>query len=390
MYYVINLRLINFNFMKKYILYLLTVLVSSIGFSQTGPTWAWVGDPIADNTELTIGTSYTFSITYDAGDDGNGVDFLVADTNKVQFSIQEVTDGTPTKIWRAGKNDGNSGGTHEGTSTVNWTIPNLPLSADLDAGHYYVLQVGYKNNQNSWASGPANIPITIAASTADSWSWNPTAPTYDRSSTLDVVIKYTSDTDIAKDGIKFTMWTITEGPFSDIWHGAFTNPSILPAGVDQTATITINVPNTVKGTDGNIRPSSDLGANWDPNAGDVNNSYIDHANTPATNYFFQFRAVDANDANFDPLLPSHTSFTVTNTLSVNEFGSHRVVLYPNPTSDKLQLSNHEDYKALSIFNLVGQQVRQVTSNYIIDVSDLIPGVYFIRSNTGATASFIKR
>ncbi|WP_139955843.1 T9SS type A sorting domain-containing protein [Flavicella sediminum] len=382
--------------MKKLLFSLVAILTATISMAQTGPTTAWVTSP-ADNAVLTIGDALPVSATYDAGDDGEGLDYTVGGTGSanLQFSISEKT-GT-SYVWKAGSNDGTTNGTHTGTSTKAWTVPDLTPSADLPEGTTHVLRVGFQNSNNAWASGAAEIPVTIVAGVAlDAYSFNPQPQVFHAETTsLDVNIKYTSvGEDIAVGGIKFTMWTITDGTvegvslFSDKWHGVFTNPEVLPAGEDVEATITITIPASVKNA-GVIRPSTDLGALWDPNAGDEGNNYVDHATTPAPSYFYQFRQVAGSDANFTPSTAQY-AFTVDASAGLSEVELEGINVYPNPTTGLLTISDLYDAETISISNISGKLVKTFEANNSIDISDLPTGVYVLQTDNGLQRKVVKK
>jgi hypothetical protein len=59
-------------------------------------------------------------------------------------------------------------------------------------------------------------------------------------------------------------------------------------------------------------------------------------------------------------------------------------IYPNPAKDKINIVG-KNIKKVEIVNLNGQIVKSRTinsENYIIDVSDLSKGLYFIKINNG--------
>lgn len=149
--------------MKNYFFLFFNLLfISNICISQTPLTATW--SPEKPPTELEIGTSYTFSASYDAGDNGSGTDYLIGgkNSNAIQFSILEKS--ASDIRWRAGKKDSSTAGTHAGVATIKWRIPkNLTPSAELDKGNIYVLRIIMQNNQNQWFGKKSEIPITISA-----------------------------------------------------------------------------------------------------------------------------------------------------------------------------------------------------------------------------------
>jgi hypothetical protein len=77
-------------------------------------------------------------------------------------------------------------------------------------------------------------------------------------------------------------------------------------------------------------------------------------------------------------------------LSVDEFDAAQVVMYPNPAGDELQIqwNANEPLEAITIFDITGKQVLNVTLNQqtglSVDVSELAAGLYLVKfqSSTG--------
>jgi len=73
-----------------------------------------------------------------------------------------------------------------------------------------------------------------------------------------------------------------------------------------------------------------------------------------------------------------------------------VSLYPNPASNRLNISAANTIKNAEIYNVLGKKVMNVTINKTsesIDISNLASGVYMIKyniENTVGTAKFIKQ
>ncbi len=72
------------------------------------------------------------------------------------------------------------------------------------------------------------------------------------------------------------------------------------------------------------------------------------------------------------------------TLSIdeNEVTESKLIVYPNPTSGVLNLeTNLDTIRSISIYNALGDEVYKSEFKSKIDVSNLSPGVYFIKANT---------
>lgn len=263
---------------------------TTFSFAQTAPSSTWINSP---PSKIEVGKIYDLAAKYDAGNDGNGTDYK--SKANIQFSISEKT-GNKYE-WKAGVNIPNTMDTHSGIAKKEWKIPELPSSASLPSGTTYVLRVGFQNSDNKWAK-TTEYPIIIGgeATAADAVSFDGSEVTLKASQKLEIPIRYSSDTDIAVDGIKLTLWTIT-APFSDVWHGLYSNKKVLPAGQNLTTTITINVPKTIK-TDNLIWTSDEI-ASHNPNVND------DQYKAPIKNYYYQLRMVKGGDDSFTPELKNN-------------------------------------------------------------------------------------
>lgn len=75
-------------------------------------------------------------------------------------------------------------------------------------------------------------------------------------------------------------------------------------------------------------------------------------------------------------------YDISGMLSTNDFVSQNFNIYPNPTSDVLNinLENNLVLEKLTIYNNLGQVVKTATEN-IIDVSQLAKGLYFVEVTT---------
>ena len=85
-------------------------------------------------------------------------------------------------------------------------------------------------------------------------------------------------------------------------------------------------------------------------------------------------------------------------LSVEEFGLNQIVLYPNPTTNVLNISIQDNNlpDSYSIYNMLGQTIatKQISSNADLSInsSELSNGMYFvkiIKDGASVTLPFIK-
>ena len=75
-------------------------------------------------------------------------------------------------------------------------------------------------------------------------------------------------------------------------------------------------------------------------------------------------------------------YEISGMLSNNEFVSQNFKIYPNPTSDILNISleNNLVLEHVTIYNNLGQVVKTATEN-VIDLSQLAKGLYFVEVTT---------
>lgn len=79
------------------------------------------------------------------------------------------------------------------------------------------------------------------------------------------------------------------------------------------------------------------------------------------------------------------------TLENPNIGPLAVVIYPNPSSDFIYISNATENLSGSIFNVLGQKIKdfEVSNNQPISVNELAKGTYFIKPDGAKALKFIK-
>lgn len=75
-------------------------------------------------------------------------------------------------------------------------------------------------------------------------------------------------------------------------------------------------------------------------------------------------------------------------LNVNE----NIKLFPNPSSEFVQISGLRELVNYKIYNVVGAEVKQgvITNDKQIDIKHFINGLYFLKFDNGYTINFIKK
>ncbi len=79
-------------------------------------------------------------------------------------------------------------------------------------------------------------------------------------------------------------------------------------------------------------------------------------------------------------------------LGINDLSYKEIVLYPNPSSDFISLTNSIQPIDYSIFNNIGMEISKgiLIQNEKIDISHLNSGLYFLKFENGNTLKFIKK
>ncbi len=109
-------------------------------------------------------------------------------------------------------------------------------------------------------------------------------------------------------------------------------------------------------------------------------------------YYIQVSGFASNVGNFELTLNTDQS-TVVSTEDFEQFGFS---IYPNPVNNILSIDSQEIITKVSIFNLLGQEVKTSnpeTNNVSVDVNNLDSGVYIVKLVAGdkkSTKKFIKK
>ena len=106
-------------------------------------------------------------------------------------------------------------------------------------------------------------------------------------------------------------------------------------------------------------------------------------------YGFGVSGINANPADEASL----GSVVVTsNTLSVSDFNTINVSLFPNPTTNNISIQSDKQITDVAIYNTLGQTVKNASpqaTNFSIETSNLNTGVYFVTLKTDAASKTIK-
>ena len=73
--------------------------------------------------------------------------------------------------------------------------------------------------------------------------------------------------------------------------------------------------------------------------------------------------------------------SVQTTLGTADFDLKNVIAYPNPVKDILNISMEQDITAVSLYNVLGQEIQKKfysSKEITIDLSSLVAGTYFVK------------
>ena len=106
-------------------------------------------------------------------------------------------------------------------------------------------------------------------------------------------------------------------------------------------------------------------------------------------YGFGVAGINANPADEASL----GSVVVTsNTLSVSDFTTINVSLFPNPTTQNITIQSDKQITDVAIYNTLGQIVKNASpqaTNFSVETSNLNTGVYFVSLKTDTASKTIK-
>ncbi|KRP27419.1 MAG: hypothetical protein ABS28_05220 [Cryomorphaceae bacterium BACL22 MAG-120619-bin32] len=79
------------------------------------------------------------------------------------------------------------------------------------------------------------------------------------------------------------------------------------------------------------------------------------------------------------------------TLSTNDFASKTIKVFPNPSSEFIQISSISNELNYKIYNLLGAEIKKgiIANDEQIDIRDFTNGLYFLKFENGNTIKFLK-
>ena len=78
------------------------------------------------------------------------------------------------------------------------------------------------------------------------------------------------------------------------------------------------------------------------------------------------------------------------TLGLQQFDTQQFTIYPNPVTNQiLNISGEQEVQSVEVYNILGAKINARYENKQVQVSNLAPGVYFLRVNNKYSFKFIK-
>ena len=79
------------------------------------------------------------------------------------------------------------------------------------------------------------------------------------------------------------------------------------------------------------------------------------------------------------------------TLSLKNYELLKITTFPNPAKKTISIgSEKENIKEVKIYDITGKEVKSFKGHLNLDISNLQPGLYLIKTDTGRLAKFIKQ
>ena len=166
------------------------------------------------------------------------------------------------------------------------------------------------------------------------------------------------------------------------------------ATIDDVTVPTISVPSLVENGSGSVTFTFPLDAtlnslNVNATIDDGNGNQIVSGST-ADRYDLQKRN-DTDDGWINMIFG--LEFTTVNeapVASVDGDAIENLKVYPNPTSDTINISNLEGIETISIYNTLGKLVKTLNGKTSINISELPSGIYILITNNGLKRKIFKK
>ena len=74
----------------------------------------------------------------------------------------------------------------------------------------------------------------------------------------------------------------------------------------------------------------------------------------------------------------------------NNYKINKVIIYPNPSNEIIEVKNLDSYETIYIFNMNGTRIKTFKKNQIININQFTKGMYILKTDTGYVGKFKKK
>lgn len=366
----------NYKFTFVMFAFALCCFLESI--AQTGPTIS------VSFSEANYGKTdpITFTITFDAGDDGFGTDYVFSNARAV-LATNEIGGGNFANFQSEVLSNAING-VHSGTNvafTRSAVGGSASTSVDLGAlspPRQHVMYIEYTTSDPNTGTifGNAIAFTVIEGVINDSAAFDFSAGFIQQNTTVSFPISYNSDLPVAIGGIKFILKSDTSSPYSTSTIGIFSNQSVLPAGENMTASITAtNFPAiyTVENAMGGTLLANEGATNQ------LLNANPNGAVSPQNAFYF-LDGIAGDDPNFSAVISDgFRGISIDPTLGVGDLKLQGIDARFNYSSKTIEIQSASKVLSVYIYDLSGKIMKSYKPNSKVesfDVSAFPKGMYF--------------
>ncbi|WP_139955847.1 T9SS type A sorting domain-containing protein [Flavicella sediminum] len=382
--------------MIKKLLFTLCFIATTFVYSQS----ASLIDP---PTTVTQNQLLTLSGNYDVGTghtvQGSGVTFL----------LREYDTNNSTFLWKASAvADEVTIGTQSGVATTSSVrIPSdLALSSELASGVEYRLYISFQNEEESPAYTSAYQTITVTNGYRFDFEGSETVTIGKQGNDARIAVAEVANP--VTDGINTTATCVqvTEESNSFGWErlllSGFTAISMASEGnyisvkfISPKASGNIYL-KVNHGASGNIYEQT-LAYTGTANVWQEKEFYLPFIGDPADTEV----SITRIDISFDPSTNNTAqeiyyvdqidvyNETVLSTSPV-AIETEGLLVYPNPTTGVINISDLSDVNVITVSNVMGQVVKNFSAKNAIDISDLPAGMYVLQTDNGLKRKVVKK
>jgi hypothetical protein len=128
---------------------------------------------------------------------------------------------------------------------------------------------------------------------------------------------------------------------------------------------------------------------WEYINPDTNNGILSQGDTPSANLVFRalkfspdFPAFTGRDLTPGLPIELNPDISACENLSITDVDVINLKLYPNPTSNFINITSIETIDKVELYSILGKKVLEVNRNNSIDISAFNSGIYFVKIHSG--------